>query len=121
MKMKNYSLLIGGVLILAASAQASATDQVIRVALLSSSADSALYKWNDNEGRIHYSDKPPVGRARDYDPQVSPPKGTVQVEAKATPESLPMFIAPRNAANGSAQKPKPDLAANLVWLDKTAR
>lgn len=118
--MKNYSLLIGGVLILAVS-QASATDQVIRIALLSSTAQSALYKWNDNEGRIHYSDKPPVGIARDYDPQVSPPKGPLQVETKATPEYLPLPLASRDAANGSALKPKPDLTANLVWLYKTAR
>lgn len=116
--MKNGMLRLGAALTLCIGSYASATDQVMRVALLSSSAQSALYKWNDTEGRIYYSDKPPAGIARDYEVTAMSPKGgMVQVGAKIVPEYLSLPVAPKDTVN-AAQKPKADLTANLVWLDK---
>lgn len=117
--MKNSVTRLGIVLTLFIAPFASA-DQVMRVALLSSSTQSALYKWNDNEGRIYYSDKPPAGTARDYEVTATAPKGgMLQVGAKPVPEYLPLPIASKDIFNNSGPKPKPDLTANLVWLDKT--
>ena len=124
MKLTQILALVVGVSIFG---QAAAQD-VIRVALLSSTAHSALYKWNDTEGRIHYSDKPPVGIARDYEPD-SQAKGMVtQLEHPKSPsqkpvaEYLPSPLPPQSAVNKIGQKPsKINLAENLVWLDRSVR
>ena len=117
--MKHYPALLGASLILSSvCTQAGATDQVMRVALLSSTAQSTLYKWNDSEGRVYYSDRPPVGTARDYEVTPTSAKGgMVQVGAKIVPDYLPLPIPPKDAVTAS-HKPKADLTANLVWLEK---
>ena len=115
--MKIVPLLLSAGLTLFSAPFASATDEVMRVALLSSSPQSALYKWSDNAGRVYYSDKPPVGTARDYEvTPTSPRGGIVQVGTKPIAEYLPLPVAPKDIST-AANKPKPDLTANLVWLD----
>lgn len=115
--MRIAPLLLSAGLTLFSATFASAADEVMRVALLSSSPQSALYKWSDNAGRVYYSDKPPVGIARDYEvTAMSPRGGMVQVGTKPISEYLPLPVAPKDIPL-TANKPKPDLTANLVWLD----
>lgn len=104
-------------------------EEAIKVALLSASAQSALYKWQDSDGRIHYSDQPPKGSVAEYTPLPSLPKGYVGYEVK-TPASatvsaerypLPPTAKTAFAPSTKVAQLKPDLTATLVWLDSRQR
>lgn len=104
-------------------------EETIKVALLSASTQGALYKWQDSEGRIHYSDQPPKGSVTEYTTLPSLPKGYVGYEVKApasaavSSERYPL-PPPAKAALPPGTKMaqlKPDLTATLVWLDSRQR
>lgn len=104
-------------------------EEAIKVALLSTSAQNALYKWQDSDGRIHYSDQPPKGGVTEYTALPSLPKGYAGYEIK-TPVSAPVSSerSPLPPAAKTAVAPstkvaqvKPDLTATLVWLDSRQR
>lgn len=105
-----------------------AEETIIKVALLSTSAQSTLYKWQDSDGRVHYSDQPPRG-VTGYTALPSMPKGYAGYEVK-THASAPIsserypFPPPAKPAVAPSTKMaqvKPDLTATLVWLDSRQR
>ncbi len=69
------------------------------IALPSGAAAQVLYKWTDADGRVHFSDKPPVGF-----------KGEVTaIQTDAVPEPVPRRPAPPAKARVAEEgKEKPD-------------
>lgn len=71
-------------------------------------ADGTVYKWVDEQGRVHYSDRPPPGQESKAETVANPyAKATVKPAAPAAP-AAPGAAAPGATPNG---KPGPGTAA----------
>jgi Domain of unknown function (DUF4124) len=81
-------------------------------------ADGTVYKWVDEQGRVHYSDRPPPGQESKAETVANPyAKATVKAAAPATAGAA----APGAAANGkpgqpgvAADDPKKKVAADVA-------
>lgn len=52
----------------------------------------AVYKWKDNKGGVHYSDKPPIEKKAKEVKLLTPPKHPTKIE-KSRQRTIEMFIA----------------------------
>ncbi|UTF58676.1 DUF4124 domain-containing protein [Gilvimarinus sp. DA14] len=77
-------------------------------------AAAQLYQWTDEDGRTHYSDKPPPGQ------QVEAP-GASSVPAKREPQPMPAESQPANLDNVTYSRPAYSEAFYLRHLLRTGQ
>lgn len=76
----------------------------------------AVYKWVDQEGKVHYSDKPPPGQAAQTVTVAPGPTAEQQMQAEARLQAL-QESAQREAAAGEAPRTQPQSARRSQMVE----
>ncbi len=79
-------------------------------------ADGTVYKWVDEQGRVHYSDRPPPGQENRAETVANPYAKSARPSAPVAPAGAPAAAANGKAAPGTpaADDPKKKVAADVA-------
>lgn len=98
---------------------------LIIVSLAGPAAGAGVYKWVDEQGRVHFGDRPQSETAKEMqikiDPRSSPPAATEAERARNRKRLLEMYQEDREAKKEAAQKQKQERAQRAAKCKRARR
>jgi uncharacterized membrane protein len=96
---------------------------LIIVSLVGPAAGAGVYKWVDEQGRVHFGDRPQSEAAMEMqikiDPRSSPPAATEAERARNRKRLLEMYQEDREAKKEAAKKQKEERAQRAAECKRT--